>query len=339
MESLGLTTIISELKWIGGDGRWLEGIAGLRKRIPKLIKIIDDRKIDLVYSNSSVVLDGAIAAKIRGIPHIWHVHEGPMIGIKGLMKRIVRSFLITSLSEKVITISQGSKRFFSLFGTKKICTVYNGVDVKSFDPPVPIEFNLRQELGLIEEYPVVALIGSFLENKGQMDLVEAARLINGQGIRLHYLLVGDGNRHYINQLKEKVKGYDLSDSFKFLGFRTDIPYILRNIDLFVLASRREPFGRVISEAMASAKPVVATMSGGPEEIVLDKITGFLIPTKSPKDLANAIMGILSLPDKGKEMGQHGRKRIEEFFSFKAYQNGITKIIRDVLKQDLKHFNV
>lgn len=330
MENLGLTTIISELKWIGGDGRWLEGTMGLGKRVCKLIKIIDELKIDLVYSNSSVILDGAIAAKVRGVPHIWHIHEGPMTGLKGLMKRIVRSCLVTLLSEKVIVVSQGAKDFFGLFGKKKFCPIYNGVDIESFDLSVSGEYSLREELGLKEESPVVALIGSFLENKGQVDLVEAARFIKKQEIRLQYLLVGDGNLEYINQVKEKIEVYGLSDSFRLLGFRKDISYVMRNIDLFVLASRREPFGRVILEAMACEKPVVATRSGGPEEIVIDGETGLLVAPQSPQDLALSIMKILSLPDIGKEMGRLGRKRVEESFSLKTYQSRITETIEDVL---------
>jgi glycosyltransferase involved in cell wall biosynthesis len=332
VESLGLTTIISKLKWIGGDGRWLEGIIGLPRRLSKLIKIIDENRIDLVYSNTSVILDGAIAAKIRGIPHIWHVHEGMHQGGMGLIKRIIRSFLITSLSEKVIVLTRGLKKYFSLFGNWKIYTIYNGIDVKSLDRHITEKSRFQEELNLKENYPIVALVGSFLENKGQIDLVEAAHLINKEGMKVYYLLVGDGNLEYIDKVKERIETRGLSNFFRLTGFRSDIAYILRNIDLFVLASRREPFGRVILEAMACWKPVVATKSGGPEEIVIDGVTGVLVPPQSPQDLAVAIMRIMGLRDGGEEMGRLGRKRVEAYFSLKTYQNRITETIEEALSR-------
>jgi len=330
IESLGLSVIIADIKWVGGDGHVLAGIMGIPARVSKLMKIIEERRIDLIFSNSSVVVDGAIAAKIRKMPHIWHIHEGPINGVKGQLKRALRSLLVTMLSERVITVSKGAREFFSLFGGKKFCTIYNGVNVDSYRAVDAEAGGLREELGLSVGYPIVAMVGSLLENKGQMDLVEAARLIDSQGTKFYYLVVGTGNKEYIGRVRKKVDEYGLTQYFRFTGFRSDIPNILRNIDLFVLASRREPFGRVIAEAMACGRPVVATRSGGPEEIVVDRETGLFIPPGSPVDLARAIKDVLSLPDGGKGMGLRGKRVVEERFSLKEYQSRISDTIKGVL---------
>lgn len=329
IESLGIPAIVFDLKWIGGDGRVLEGIRGLPGRVSKLMRLIDEKGIDLVFSNSSVVLDGALAAKLRRVPHVWHIHEGPLYGMKGNAKRLLRSLAVTMLSKRVITVSKGACEFFSLFGKGKFRTIYNGVEAA----PLSVEesrADFRQEFGLDPGRPVAAMIGSILENKGQMDFIEAARIIEEKGMRISYLVVGSGNKAYTERLKERVRACGIEGSFRFAGFRPDVPYIMRNIDLFVLASRREPFGRVITEAMASAKPVVATRSGGPDEIVKDRVTGLLVPSSSPEALARAIEEILTLPDRGAQMGLRGREAAEGLFSLREYQRRIVETIDDAL---------
>jgi len=82
--------------------------------------------------------------------------------------------------------------------------------------------------------------------------------------------------------------------------------------------------------MACGRPVVATRSGGPEEIVVDRETGLFIPPGSPVDLARAIKDVLSLPDGGKGMGLRGKRVVEERFSLKEYQSRISDTIKGVL---------
>ena len=130
------------------------------------------------------------------------------------------------------------------------------------------------------------------------------------------MLVGEGeaeHEKYKQELRQIVEKLGLAQDVIFTGFRRDIPELLAAFDVLVLPSLEEAFGRVVIEAMACAKPVVATRGGGLPEIIRDKETGLLVPVKDPQAIAGAVLQLLADKALARQMGLSGRKRAEEMF--------------------------
>ena len=122
---------------------------------------------------------------------------------------------------------------------------------------------------------------------------------------------------YLHQLKDQVQRLGIDHRIHFLGFRSDIPSIMKGLDLLVLPSLIEGFGRVLIEAMAMAKPVVATQVGGPEEVVVNYETGFIVPPGDLEALYKSMASLTEKPDMARVMGIKGRERVEKHFSIMA----------------------
>ncbi|PIU68061.1 MAG: glycosyltransferase family 1 protein, partial [Armatimonadetes bacterium CG07_land_8_20_14_0_80_40_9] len=145
---------------------------------------------------------------------------------------------------------------------------------------------------------------------------------------IKFLIVGDGPLR--EELKEQSKDLGIEDEVTFTGSRQDIPEIMAALDIFVLTSIKEHFGRVVIEAMACGKPVIATNSGAVPEIVEDKVTGILVPPEDSEKLAEAIIELLEDKEKAKEMGIAGRKRVEELFSIEKHTRQIEEVYLSLL---------
>src|SRR5207253_1529096 len=175
-------------------------------------------------------------------------------------------------------------------GWDRSVTIVNAVDTREFHPGVP-RAPFRQELGVPDVSPLVGLVGRIGLGKGHEHFVDAAvRLLRG-GTNAHFAIVGDPlfdeDAWRADALRRAVKDAGLEDRIRFVGYRRDVPEVMRGLDVLVLASDAEPCGRVLFEAMASGTAVVATSSGGTPEIVRDGLEGVLVPPRDPAALARA----------------------------------------------------
>jgi glycosyltransferase involved in cell wall biosynthesis len=127
----------------------------------------------------------------------------------------------------------------------------------------------------------------------------------------------------------------LTERVAFGEFRLDVPTVMSALDVLVLASiSPEPFGRVLIEAMAAGKPVVATDAGAAREVVVDGVQGLLVPPKDAQALAQAVIHILTHPDLARSMGQEGRTRVEQRFGTRQYVDGVQAMYDEVLRPRL-----
>ena len=153
--------------------------------------------------------------------------------------------------------------------------------------------------------------------KGHKYFLEAAALVKRIAPDAKFLITGGPmyyNKNYKRELIKYAEGLGLNHNVIFSGIRKDIPEIMSTLDIFVLPSINEPFGRAILEAMACGKPVIATNGGGIPEIVKNDETGVLVPLKDADKLAQAIIVLLEDKERAKKMGLAGRKRVERYFS-------------------------
>lgn len=296
--------------------------------ILKLRSFLKQQQPDLVYVNTVLYASPVIAAKLLQLPTVVHVHESKTyLGFRSNLYPILR------FPAKFICISQATKQLLldKRVPPAKISVVYDGVDLADFKPAAEARSRCRQELGLAKGQVLIGLIGQIIPRKGIADFIKAAGLVKEKERSCRFIVVGGIMDH--DYFKTKVKPLcdqpDLKKSVILTGFKEDVSSYLATMDIFVSASHAEPFGLVNIEAMAMAKPVVATAVGGQPEIVIDGETGLLVPPGSAKELAAAILKLVNDPELRQRLGQAGYKRVQASFSIEQYHRGIEQVLEQM----------
>ena len=165
--------------------------------------------------------------------------------------------------------------------------------------------------------------------KGHLDFIEMARTLLDAGTRAEFCIVGDDIHQagYRELLERRVRELGLDDIVTFVGFRRDVPAVLRELTVLVCSSHVEPFGRSIIEAMAAGVPVVATRVGGIPEIIEDRDSGLLVPPRDPAALASAVTRLLDDPELRRRLTASARRRVESSFSAAAQVDRILGLYR------------
>jgi glycosyltransferase involved in cell wall biosynthesis len=187
--------------------------------------------------------------------------------------------------------------------------VYNGLDRAVSDAVTDGDAAaLRASLGL-GSAPVLGLFGRIAPWKGQEVAIRAMALLADRP-EVQLVIVGDalfGEEAYAAQTRELVAQLGLTSRIHFLGFRTDVPVLMRAVDVLVHTSTApEPFGRVIAEGMLAERPVIATAGGGASEIVTAGVTAWQVQPGDPAALASAIREVLANPERAREIAAAGR---------------------------------
>ena len=336
VNALGIQTVIVPSLWWIGNKSYPRLILNLLTELISavlIVRLIRKYRIDIVHTNSIVKINGALAAKVCRVPHIWHIREilkgSPLRSVLGLRNLFG---IVHRLSSKVIGNSNAVKNQISEeWRDKKVIVIYNGIDPVLYSKQDE-GMKLKKELLIDHRYRLIGVIGNISPHKGQQDVIEAYVKIKEKMDKVKLLMIGKGKRSYVNDLKKLVKKNHIDDSVIFTGFRTDIPEILQEIDLVVTASWTESFGRVTLEAMATGKPVVATNTGASPEIVIDGETGTLVPARNPERLAEAMIDLLSDSEKAKQMGRKGRERVKERFTVQKYIENIECLYEEVMRE-------
>lgn len=291
--------------------------------------LIERENIDVVYTNTITRLAGAIAAKLAGKPHVWHIREvledHPIKSPFGLEATFR---LVEYLTDKLITNSNYVADQFAFAPAEKISVVYNAVDTGTFINAVS-SGRLRKELGVGMDCPLIGIIGSIHRHKNHEDLIRAVGRLNKESINCRLVVIGQADSEYKPYLLEIIDELEIGDSVSFLEFRNDMPEVFSELDLVVVASLAEPFGRTTIEAMAAGKPVVATNTGASPEIVVDGVTGYLVPPRVPEKMAEAIKKLLCDPEAARNMGLAGRDRVLKLFTKENYVSGVEKVFKNI----------
>ncbi|MBC8178718.1 MAG: glycosyltransferase family 4 protein [Deltaproteobacteria bacterium] len=279
---------------------------------------------------------GRLAAKLAGVPiiihtphgHVFYGHFGPLVS---------KCFLFTErvmarITDQMVALTQTEKNDYvalSVFSPEKVATIHSGVDVDRF---MNVQVNIAEKkrmLGLNSKGLLVGTVGWLLPIKGPMHLLKAMPYVWENHPETSLIFVGKGDLE--KGLKEEARRMGVSDKVIFLGWRDDIPEIMETIDVFVLPSLNEGMGRVLVEAMAAGKPVVASRVGGILDLVKEGQNGFLAEPGDEKGLAIAIKKLLEDKKMRDEMGKRGREMAQGF----SVEKMIEKI--DVLYESLLHY--
>jgi glycosyltransferase involved in cell wall biosynthesis len=177
-------------------------------------------------------------------------------------------------------------------------------------------------LGLAATTKVVGMVGRVNASKGHLTFFQSIPEIRAKNLDTVFIVAGGGD---IEELKK------INSDVYFLGERSDIPKIMQDLDVFVMASRNEPFGLVTVEAMASGTPVVAANSGGTAEIIVDGVNGLLFPPEDPARLAQAVIKVLT-DNKLAGKLKAGGLNMAQKYDIETMATNIRKIYQDVLSK-------
>lgn len=304
--------------------------SGLRARLWSLLCLIERENIDLIYTNTSTLLEGALAARRARLPHVWHIHEH-LRGNADLHCFIPPFWidkLTLALSTRIVAPSHAlaQARFAN---AAKVCVVPNGIDLNAFHNGDGQR--LRQELGISSKAPVIAFIGAISHNKDPLTFIRAAAIVHRRFPDAHFLLAGTVADP---ELERQARALVQTEGLKvhFLGYRHDVADLLAAATVHVSTSIQEVHPRNLIEAMSAARPIIATHWPGAEEAVINNETGFLAPPGDHETVASVISTLLENPDTARKMGEAGRNRAYACFSVQAYADKIGQILEEVLRQ-------
>ena len=289
-------------------------------RIARLMTIIKEEGVHLVHSmGARADFSARIAGRLAGAPVIvstiaMFVEGYDIFSLKRavyragnrMSERLCDGFIAVSAAIRKILVENHG------IPAAKVVTIHNsGVELDIVGPSGHDKSELKRELGLDPEGPVVGTIGRLVYQKAQYVFLHAAAHVVEVVPNAQFLIVGEGPlRPDLERLSREL---DLR-TCRFVGFREDIPRILSLMDVFALSSILEGFPQVLLEAMAAARPVVATQIDGVTEVVQDDATGLLVPPQKPVALASAITSLLQDQVMANRLAKAGRKLVEERFA-------------------------
>ncbi|MEW6009207.1 MAG: glycosyltransferase family 4 protein [Candidatus Omnitrophota bacterium] len=300
--------------------------------VNKLVNLIKLYDIALVHTNNTRAnFIGALAARICKIPAAWHVRNlvAPNfnIDLEKYFFWLPQLIIVNSLAT--------GKRF--LFGKNKIFVIYNGVDLEKFNPLISSK-KVRSEFLISSCEKIVANVGCFGPGKGQDVFLKAISLVKNKVQLVKFFIVGSpyslDYAYLESYLKSLARSLGIAEDVIFTGFREDMPEIMAAVDILVSpeSNTGHSFGKVLVEAMACAKPVIATDAGGSPEVVQKDITGILVPIRDAASLAQAIRMLLNDSSLADKMGQAGRKRAEQLFDIKQTTRQIEELYLKLLNK-------
>lgn len=304
----------------------LKGAFGTLRAGLELRRVVREESPDIVHANSiRAGLIAIIAVWNTSTKLFWHVRDNLPHNVVGRLIRTAAAWQV----DQIIAISNAIRANFAtspkLQG--KTITVYNGIDVNQKPGK-----SIRQELGVQEDRFVVGVVGQIAPWKRQHDAITAFSYLVQNVPDSELWIVGepkfrDENVAYEKDLHRQVEGLNLQDKARFLGFRKDVMDIMMAIDVLLVPSENEPFGRVVIEAMLAGKPVIGTNGGGIPEIVVHGETGYLADLGDASAMGGLLLDLRRNDDLRESTGFSGRERVLSNFSICATMENIRHFYR------------
>ena len=307
-------------------------IINVTKNLPyvfRICRLIRKHRIDVVHANNSVFV--LLAAVITRTPLIWHFHgipaERPSL-LERLFQFRVNRFLAISDFVSRAAIAQG-------YPSGRLITALNPVADQFLEPAPPeVRWQTRQNWGIGEDECVISIFGRVIRWKGQLEFVQAVSAMQ-RTVSVRALIVGGATEGfgagYEKEVRQYVKAHGLEGRVIFTGFAKEVRALYEASDIIVHASiEPEPFGLVVTEAMACGKPVIISDRGAPPELVKDGVDGFVVSPTDVKAFARRLDQLVSDKKMREAMGQKGYARVRQVFSPRDYALRIESVYREVI---------
>jgi len=290
--------------------------------IAELVGIYRKRKIDIAFANvgKDIRLAG-IAAKILTSVTVIALHQVD----RKLKNNLRYRFTYNSLAKMIVVNSFATKNTMlksaPWLSNKKIKVIHHGIDCEKYNKLNTKD--LRSQLQLTPDDLIIGFVGRLSVQKGVKYMLDAFRVVAGNFKNAHLVIAGIGELQSMTQDFSKI--FNLENRIHMLGFKKDIPDLMRTFDIFLLPSLWEGFGIVLVEAMAAGKPIVATDTSSIPEIVDNHNNGFLVPAENSDVIAEALTKLISDAELRKRFGIEGKKIVQEKFTKEKMINEYEKI--------------
>jgi glycosyltransferase involved in cell wall biosynthesis len=275
----------------------------------RLIRIVRRNKIAIIHTDErprdalvSVLLGKLTATKV--IIHL-HVKYGDWMGPlrKWSLRRADFVVCVSNfISQSLIDVG---------FDRRRVRAVLNSIDISQWMNRDCRE-EVRSELRLPPDAPVVISVCRLGKGKGPLELVQAVATVRRQHPDLRLIIVGQGSQEFENQLRQLIEELELGHNVTLTGQRSDVPRLMSAADIYAMPSDADPCPLVFLEAAATGLPVIALDNGGTPEIVADGVTGLLSPLGDADSLAANLLALVGNVDLRKALGAAGRKRAREY---------------------------
>ena len=287
------------------------------RSVRRLAAALRAERADVLHTHAHFSLNvvGRVAARLAGARVIAHMHADNVFRTGGLAARaqLALDNVTARLCARIIAVSEATAASLVRQGypSDRVLVVHNGIDTP---PPA----DPRRPPGVPAGAPILLHVGRLAPVKGQQELIEAlARLEHDDAVAV---LVGkdlETGGAFEHELESLAAAMGVQERVVFAGYRSDVPALLAAADVFVLPSRVEGLPLTVLEAMAAARPVVATHVDGTPEAVVDGETGLLVPPGDIEALVAALDSLLDDSDLACRLGEAGRRRVEERFTSAA----------------------
>jgi glycosyltransferase involved in cell wall biosynthesis len=311
------------------------------KALFKLYKIIRQEKPDIVHTHTSKAgILGRLASFFARVPVVVHTPHGHIFyAYYGKVKTkffVLLEKLMASITDRIITLTEKEKLEhiqFNVAKQHKFVVIPSGVRLENLSKDRGIDDELKRNLGIPLTDSIVGTVGRLVEIKGHRYLIDAARLVLDKIPEVTFLLVGDG--HLMEGLINQASTMGIKEKVIFAGWRSDIPSLINIFDIFALPSLNEGMGRVLVEAMAMGKPIVASNVGGILDLVKDGVNGILFPQGDAYAMAEAIIKLLMDKEPARKMGEEGKRRVYPAYDLSTMIKNIEQLYNKLLRENRK----
>lgn len=272
---------------------------------------------------------GCVAGRLAGVPAIVSSirTQVPPRSVRGYLERLATRWSdVTVTNSTVVAETLVRQRGIP---AERVHVIPNGISLTGYENNLDAREGLRRELAVGADEFLWLAVGRLEKPKDYPTLLRAFRLLLVRGE--HARLIVAGETPLLPTLSRLAATLRVASHVRFLGFRRDVPALLSVADGLVLSSAREGLPNAVMEALAAAKPVVATRVGGVPELVLDGVSGFLVPPRNPEELADAMTRLMRLPRATLErMGEAGRSHVVENYSSERMVESWERLYNDLL---------
>jgi glycosyltransferase involved in cell wall biosynthesis len=292
--------------------------------LPRLVRLFHRRRTDVVITVGAgdKMFWGRLAAHLAGVPVIASaLHSTGWPDGIGRLNR-----LLTGITDAFIAVATSHGEFlteFERFPGGKVRVIRNGIDCQRFLPSNRARSEIRAELGLPADAPLVGIVAALRSEKNHSMLVQAAAMIRAEHPQAHWLIVGDGPER--GQIEQLAQDLGIADRIHLLGTRYDTQRLVAALDVFTLCSLNEASPVSILEALACQVPVVATDVGSVRESIIDGETGYLICSEDTAALAKQVSRLLSDSAQRQRMGRCGRELVLKTGSLDSMVDGYQQL--------------
>lgn len=329
VEALGIPLRVVGMNPRVPDPRKLAALVRLlRRERPALVQTWMDHS-NLIGGTAARLARGAATAVVWGIHHSNHVPGHTKRTTLMAVSACAR--LSRRVPTRIVCCSEHARTLYEKrgFAAEKLTVIPNGFDTRAYRPDPAARLEVRRELGLAAETPLVGLVARFDPLKDHMTFLHAARLLGDALPDVRFLLCGEGVDASNTALVSAIDSLGLAGRCRLLGPRRDIPRIQASLDLAVSSSISEAFPLVVGEAMACGTPCVVTDVG--DSALMVGPTGRVVPPSDPAALAAACRAVLELePEARARLGAEARRRTLELFDLPAVTRRYEALYDDLI---------